>query len=224
MEAFMRRLSLLRKWKSWKNSRTAGIVAMLLILLASTTLMAAQKNKKNAKDVSEPEVTGASSTLPLSDAQTIELMVSQMLGAWQIGDEQMLHTFYADDVLVVSGAWEPPLQGWPNYLRAYLSQRARTQGVRLDRTDTFAKVLGTTAWCTYQWEFTGQVDGAAASAVGQTTLVFEKRAGKWLIVVNHTSVAPLPQGSVPASAVPAPGTSPQTAQPVRPLAGGAPGR
>ena len=216
-------LSLLKNRKPWKNGRTAGVVAMLLILLASTTLMAAQKNKKNAKDANLSEVTGVPSLLTLSDSQQIELMVSQMLATWQIGDEQMLHTFYADDVLVISGTWEPPLQGWPDYLRAYLSQRARTQGVRLERTNTFTKVLGTTAWCTYQWEFIGQVDGAPANAVGQTTLVLEKRAGKWLIAVNHTSVAPTPQPSVPTSAVPATGSAPQTAQPARPLSGGAPG-
>jgi ketosteroid isomerase-like protein len=191
---------------------------MLLILFGPTTLLAAQKDKdkKNAKDSDIPAM---SSVIPLTDAQTIELMISQMLAAWQVGDDQMLHTFYADDVLVVSGAWEPALQGWQNYVRAYLAQRARTQGARLERTNTFTKVLGTTAWSTYQWEFTGQVDGVPAGAVGQTTLVLEKRGGKWLIVINHTSVVPVPQRPVPASSGPAP----QTSQPARPLASGAPG-
>jgi ketosteroid isomerase-like protein len=189
------------------NARSAALAAMALVLLVSAALPAAQKNKKNANDAKEPEVTGISSLMTLPDSQGIELMISQMLAAWQIGDEQLLHTFYADDVLVVSGAWEPPLQGWPSYLRAYQSQRARTQGVRLERTNTYTKVLGTTAWCTYQWEFTGQVDGAPANAVGQTTLVLEKRGVKWLIVVNHTSVAPTPQRAVPATAAPAPESS-----------------
>jgi ketosteroid isomerase-like protein len=129
-------------------------------------------------------------------------MVSQMLGAWQVGDVEMLHSHYADDVLVVSGMWEPPLQGWQNYLRAYQSQRARTQGIRLDRSNTFIKVQGDTAWCTFQWDFFGQVDGSPSNAAGHTTLVLQKRAGKWLIVLNHTSVAPLPQRPVPATAAP----------------------
>jgi ketosteroid isomerase-like protein len=194
---------------------------MLLMLLGPMTLLAAQNQKKNknAKDAKEPEDAVMSSVVPLPDAQSIELMISQMLAAWQIGDEQMLHSFYADDVLVVSGAWEPPLQGWPNYLQAYLAQRARTQGGRLERSNTFTNVLGTTAWSTYQWAFIGQVDGAPANAVGQTTLVLEKRAGKWLIAVNHTSVAPTPQRPVPSSGV----ATPQTSQPERPLAAGAPG-
>jgi len=195
----MQRLSIAKAW---------GVVAMLLLLFGPMTLLAEQnqKNKKNAKDVQEQEATDISSVVGLTDAQTIELMLSQMLAVWQVGDDQMLHTFYADDVLVVSGAWEPALQGWQNYVRAYQAQRARTQGARLERTNTFTKVLGTTAWATYQWEFTGQVDGVPAGAVGQTTLVLEKRAGKWLIVINHTSVVPSPQRPVPASSRPAPQT------------------
>src|SRR5437899_3977272 len=59
-----------------------------------------------------------------------------MLGAWQIGDVEMLHKYYADDVTVVSGAWEPPLVGWANYLRAYQSQRERMTAGRLDRNNT----------------------------------------------------------------------------------------
>ena len=220
----MHRLSLLEHWahRLRKNARPAAVAAMALLLLASATLAAAQNQKKNknSKDAKETEVTGIASLMPLPEAQSIELMISQMLAAWQIGDEQMLRTFYADDALVISGAWEPPLQGWPNYLRAYQSQRARTQGVRLERTNTFTKVLGTAAWCTYQWEFTGQVDGGQSNAVGQTTLMLEKRAGKWVIVVNHTSVAPTPERPVPSSVVPVP----QTSQPVAsPLAAGGPG-
>jgi ketosteroid isomerase-like protein len=224
VEASMHRLSHLENWahRLRKNARSAAVAAMAVLMLGSATLVAAQnqKNNKNSKDVKETDITGIASLMPLPDAQGIELMLSQMLATWQIGDEQMLHTFYADDVLVISGAWEPPLQGWQNYLRAYQAQRARTQGVRLDRTNTFTKILGTTAWCTYQWEFTGQVDGAQSNAVGQTTLVLEKRGGKWLIVANHTSVAPTPPRPVPSSVAP----NPQTSQPMAsPLAAGASG-
>jgi ketosteroid isomerase-like protein len=193
-------------------TRLSFIAALLLILFGSAILPAAQKqkNSKDIKNVTETDVSASAPLVPLSDSQAIEMLISQMLAAWQLGDEQMLHTYYADDVLIISGAWEPPLQGWTNYLRAYQAQRARTQGVRLERSNTFTKVLGTAAWSTYQWEFTGQVDGAPSSAFGQTTLMLEKRAGKWLIVVNHTSVAPTPQRPVQSSTLP----NPVPAQPV----------
>ena len=77
----MQRLSILKVW---------AVVAMLLILFGPMTLLAAQnqKNKKNAKDVQEPEAAGISSVVPLTEAQTIELMISQMLAAWQVGDDR----------------------------------------------------------------------------------------------------------------------------------------
>jgi uncharacterized protein (TIGR02246 family) len=177
----------------------AAVAATLALAVLGPAAPAAPgaQNQKNNK---EPEVSGLASLMPLPDGQAIELMVSQMLGAWQIGDTEMLRSHYADDVLVVSGMWEPPLQGFQNYLRAYQAQRARTQGVRLDRSNTYIKVQGETAWCTYQWDFSGQVDGNPSNAAGHTTLVLQKRSGKWLIVLNHTSTAPLPPR--PATAAP----------------------
>jgi len=214
--------SLLPNWAGgWRKiSRAAVAAALALVLFGPAALLAAPaaQNQKNNKDKKEPEITGLSSLMTLPDAQHIELMISQMLGAWQIGDADMLHSHYADDVLVVSGIWEPPLQGWRNYLSAYQAQRARTQGIRLDRSNTYIKVQGDTAWCTYQWDFTGQVDGNPSNAAGHTTLVLQKRAGKWLIVLNHTSVAPVPQRPVPASAVPQ-GSQPDS----RPSSAGSPG-
>ena len=201
--------SSLRHWaREWRNAvRSAAPAALALLLLSAAPMLAQkQKNQKDSDKKAAAEVTGIGSLMTLPDTQAIELMVSQMLAAWQIGDADILHSFYADDVLVVSGAWEPPLQGWQSYLNAYQSQRARTQGVRLERTNSFTKVQGDTAWCTYQWEFNGQVDGALSSAVGHTTLVLQKRAGKWLIVLNHTSIAPTPaRTAAPSSTQPVAG-------------------
>ncbi len=163
-----------------------------------------QKSKPQPAILQEqPEPLLNSPVLPLPDPQAVEFTVSQMLAAWQIGDVDLLHTFYADEALVVSGTWEPPLQGWQSYAAAYLAQRARTQGARLERTNTFTKISGDIAVCTYQWEFNGQVDGAPSRAYGHTTLVLQKRGGKWLIILNHTSAAPLPPQPPSSSALPA---------------------
>ena len=173
---------------------------------------AAQNNKKN--DNKQSDTTGILPAGSMPDAQAIDLVVGQMLGAWQVGEVEMMHKFYADDVVVVSGAWEQPLIGWENYARAYQAQYARMNGGRLDRTNTYAKVLGDDAWVTYQWQFSGQVDGAPTSAVGHTTLVLQKRAGTWVIVLNHTS-----QVSGEAQPTAAPATSPQPASSVSPSGG-----
>jgi uncharacterized protein (TIGR02246 family) len=180
---------------------TALLVCLPLLAGGPAAQKQSQKDKKQDADAST-----ITSPLPPPDGQAIDALVSQMLGAWQVGDVELMHKAYADDVTVVSGSWEPPLLGWANYLRAYQAQRARTQSDRLERSNTYTKVNGDTAWCTYQWRYTGQVDGTPATAFGHTTLVLEKRAGTWLIVLNHTSVVPVStQG-------PAPTVAPQNPQ------------
>ncbi len=145
----------------------------------------AQKNKKDQSK--QPD---GNSSVTLSDDEAVDKMISQMLAAWQTGDGEGMHAFYADDVLVVSGVWEPPVSGWPAYLRAYQAQRARIQSLRIERSNTFRKIEGNSAWATYQFALSGVMDGKATNAQGHTTLVFEKRNGKWLIVLNHTSLVP----------------------------------
>jgi len=61
--------------------------------------------------------------------------------------------------------------------------------VRMDRSNTFIKVSGMAGWACYQWDFGGTVDGQPMTSRGQTTLVFEKRNDRWMIVHNHTAVA-----------------------------------
>ena len=62
------------------------------------------------------------------DSQAIDQAIGEALGYWQIGDVDSLHKYYADDVVVVSGAWEPPVIGWDNFLKAYQAQRAQVSG------------------------------------------------------------------------------------------------
>lgn len=189
-------------------SRILAMVLLLALTVALAGPAAAQKKKK--KDDSMP--TPPPNTLP--DEQKIDNAIGQMLGAWQLGDTQTMHKYFAEDVTVVAGTWTPPAIGWTSYLAAYQLQRARTQQVRLDRSNTLIRVApsGNVAWACYQWEFSALVDGSAMAADGQTTLIFEKHGDDWLIVHNHTSLvqasqpgtpgSPAPQSTVPANAKP----------------------
>ena len=79
----------------------------------------------------------------MPDSQVIDQTVGEALGYWQIGDLDSLHKYYSDDVVVVSGLWEPPIIGWANYAKAYTDQRHRVyQGQRMDRSNTLIKVNG----------------------------------------------------------------------------------
>jgi len=191
----------------WRGRLGVLLLLALALVLTTASPAAAQKKKKTTP----PADNGP--TVPLPDEQQIDYNISEMLGAWQLGDTEKMHKDYADDVAIVNGIYAPPVLGWNNYLALYQQQRARMQRVRLDRANTFIKVDGNVAWACYQWDFAAVVDDKTATAQGQTTLVFEKRDGHWLIVLNHTSlVQPTPQSAEPAVA-PKPADTPPPAKP-----------
>jgi ketosteroid isomerase-like protein len=166
---------------------SAALIAILALVCASPA--AAQKDKKKKSETQKP-ADSTNPLVPMSDENQIDYMISEMLGAWQVGDVEKLHKDYADDVTVVNGAYAPPIVGWTNYLAIYQQQRTRMQRVRMDRSNTVIKVAGNVAWACYQWDFEATADGAPTTAQGQTTLVMEKRSNHWIIVHNHTSMVP----------------------------------
>jgi ketosteroid isomerase-like protein len=124
----------------------------------------------------------------LTEEQAVDLAISEMLAAWQIGDLETLRGYHADDLTVVSGGFEPPIVGWANYAQAYARQRQRVIQPRIERRNTLVHVKGTIAWASYQWEFGALVEGKPSVARGHTTLVLEKRRDRWIVLHNHTSV------------------------------------
>src|ERR1700731_2029742 len=153
--------------RMFRFALSAALTAMLAMPCASP--VAAQKKKKKKSETQKP-ADSTNPLVPMSDENQIDYMISEMLGAWQIGDVEKLHKDYADDVTVVNGAYAPPIIGWTNYLAVYQEQRARMQQVRLDRSNTVIKVAGTVAWACYQWDFAAIADGQPTAAQGQTTL------------------------------------------------------
>jgi ketosteroid isomerase-like protein len=186
------------------------LVALVSAFSLTCVFPAAAQKEKKKKTEPAPSTDSSKTLVSLSDEQQIDYTLSEMLGAWQLGDVETLHKDYADDVAVVNGSWAPPVLGWTNYLAIYQQQRARMQQVRMDRFNTYIKVSGAVGWACYQWEFAGVLDGQQTESQGQTTVVLEKRNNHWVIVLNHTSLAPrLPQAT-PASA------PPRQAQPTKP--------
>jgi ketosteroid isomerase-like protein len=185
-------------------ARRAALQFFLMALVSAFCLTcvsptAAQKEKKK-KTEPPPSADSSKMLVAMSDEQQIDYTLSEMMGAWQLGDVEKLHQDYGDDVAVVNGSWAPPVLGWTNYLAIYQQQRARMQQVRMDRFNTYIKVSGAVGWACYQWEFAGVMDGQQVESQGQTTVVLEKRNNHWVIVLNHTSLAPRPPQATPASA------------------------
>jgi ketosteroid isomerase-like protein len=171
-----------------KRVWTKKMCGILLIGSAVLLLLVAPANaQKKKKDAAPPSDNTAFTLLP--DEQQVDYTISEMLGAWQLGDIERMHKDYADDVTVVNGIYAPPVFGWSNFLALYQQQRARMQRVRLDRSNTFIKVDGNVAWACYQWDFAATVEEKGTIAQGLTTLVLQKRNNHWVIVLNHTALA-----------------------------------
>ena len=115
------RTILFNDWR--KTLRLAmALLATLALGLALATAPAAQgQNNKKKKKNEPPKVNNdnANPVVPLTDEQQIDYMLSEYLGAWQLGDTERMHKFYSEDVSVVNGGWAAPVIGWTNFLALY---------------------------------------------------------------------------------------------------------
>ena len=176
-----------------------------IVSAANLATAAPQNDKKKKKNA--PAADDSNPVIALDDEQQIDYMISEVLGFWQIGDTDRMHKDYVEDVSVVNGGFAPPIIGWTNYVALYKQQRATMQQVRMDRSNTYIRVNGTTAWACYQWEFAAIINGTPSAARGQTTYVLVKRDSHWLIAHDHTSIVQSvqqPSGNTPAAEPAAP--------------------
>ena len=180
-----------------KGFRIWAVVVFALVAVAIPA--GAQKKDKNKSAPPADPGEDFKSAMRAPDSQAIDLAIGEALGYWQIGDAESLHKYYAEDVVLVSGAWEPPIIGWDNFLKAYQAQRAQVSGARMDRSNTLIKVNGNSAWATYQFVYAAQMQGKVVQFRGHTTLVLVKQADRWVITLNHSSIvdSSLPEPSSP---------------------------
>jgi ketosteroid isomerase-like protein len=156
-----------------------------VLVLAAASGAAAQQKKKNGNN--EDNSAQPLPSLPTSVSEQIDHDIGEMLGAFQVGNVEAMHKYYADNATFVSGSYEPPMVGWNNYVAQYQRQKAAFQGMQLIRRNTFIFVHQDVSWVSYQWQFDAMFSGGPFTARGQTTLVLNKVGDNWLIVHNHTS-------------------------------------
>ena len=103
-----------------------GVSLLLFILAFSLRTFSREPGQQKTKKVKSKTPTKIpcpcrQSPPPINSINNI----GEMLGAWQVGDVDAMHKFYADDATFTSGAFEPPIVGFQNYVASY--QKARTQ-------------------------------------------------------------------------------------------------
>jgi ketosteroid isomerase-like protein len=192
----------------------ACLLAAALILAVSPS-EAGQKNKnqKNSDASSNSMVVPLPNT-PQVEANKINEDIGEMLGAFQIGNADLMHKYYSDDCTFVQSTYDPPVVGWQNYVALYDQEKASFEGMQLIRRNTNIFVHGDVAWASYQWQFDSSWHGQPYITRGQTTLVFTKVNGNWLIVHNHTNeVMAEPKSQTTAETPTTPQPAPVAAKP-----------
>jgi ketosteroid isomerase-like protein len=167
--------------------RVRGFACFVAAALIFSLSSGAQAQNKKSKKSDASDQASQASPFPMPDADQIDHDIGEMLAAFQIGNTEMMHKYYADNATWVRSTFEPPVVGWPAYAAIYNQERAAFQGMQLIRRNTFVFTHADVAWASYQWEFDSLLNGKPYSLQGQTTLVFTKVNGNWLIVHNHTS-------------------------------------
>jgi len=191
---------------AWRGGWACCIAAALIFSASSGAWGGQKKKKSKTSEKSEQPLVA----LPVPVSDQIDRSIGEMLGAFQIGNVEMMHKYYSDNVTFVSGEYEPPVFGWQNYAPLYQRQVALFQGMQLIRRNTYIFPHGDVAWASYQWEFVSTLNGQPYAARGQTTLVLNKVGDNWLIVHNHTSqICPVCAAAGPAGEPAGQGQAPQ---------------
>jgi uncharacterized protein (TIGR02246 family) len=138
-----------------------------------------------------------------SEEEKIEQVVEDVTVAYNLGDLAAMGRHYAPDVAWVPSDYSALLTGWSNVEARFREAHANYSQVQLARENTRIVRNGKVAWASYQWRFAGLSGDQTVQAVGHTTLILEKRGGKWLIVHNHSSLVMVPPEAPPAQPAPA---------------------
>ena len=89
------------------NSASLALFLALAVAFSITATAAGQdkKQKKVKQDTKEDPMPMP----PIPTPDELDRNIGEMLGAWQVGDVDAMHKFYADDATFTSGAFEPPI-------------------------------------------------------------------------------------------------------------------
>lgn len=147
-----------------------------------------------------PPLAGLALAAGSAEEEKIEEVIAAVIAAYRAGDYAGMSRYYAPEVTVVPSDYNPPVSGWTRVAESYQQAHANLSGVEMARENTRIVRRGKLAWAVYQWRFAGVMGAESVGAVGHTTLVLEKRDGRWLILHNHTSalLPPRPPTNTPA--------------------------
>ncbi len=145
--------------------------------------------------------------------QEVLALFTEFNRAWERRDSAFINRYYAHDRSGVFFFERRQLSGWPRVDTLYRNMFANSGRGTVRSTSEVLDVgaRGNVAWlaANFRLEVT-EPSGATTVDEGRQSLVFERRAGRWVVVHRHTSfqAPPGPQRAVPLHRTPGPLWSP----------------
>lgn len=165
------------------GTRRTGLVAVICALTAQTAV--AQANSRDAQS-----------------AREIRALFDQFNAAWERRDPAFIERFYVHDPDALFFFERRQLTGWDSIRTLYdaMFASAKRGTIRSSYNNLSLHARGDVGWLAvnFRLEIT-EPDGTSSVDEGRESMVFERRAGSWVVVHRHTSFqAPAgPQRHVP---------------------------
>ena len=128
--------------------------------------------------------------VPNADQQAVITTLVSMWDALEHADIERyasyLHpdfTSFGEDDTYLNQGKEYEVRSYTNYLK-------HAKNLHTDMHQPEVTVRGDTAWITYYWTESADVDGKHLTSRGKSTRIFVKENGKWLCIHGHYTYAP----------------------------------
>lgn len=162
------------------------VVALIVVALALTTAAGFAITKNN---------------VALDDADEVREVLKQSAIGFERGDMAVLNKVWANDESVTVFEQGHANYGWADYRDHHLvPEMKEMKNTKYTLSDIRVKVAGTTAWATFKYSISADVESRHVEGGGLGTAVLEKREGRWQIVHWHSSAPRRPPAATQAPA------------------------
>jgi uncharacterized protein (TIGR02246 family) len=137
-------------------------------------------------------ILSACASLP-TDVQATKDQIAAATQAWQMAydsrDPKAIVSMYDEDA-VLWGTTAKTIAPNPAAIWEYFKGAASRPNARVVIGEQHIRVFGETAFNSGYYTFTDIRDGQMVPRLSRFTLVFHRKAGKWLLVAHHSSAMP----------------------------------
>ena len=129
-------------------------------------------------------------SVPAGDEEEIKATLVAMWQAIEEGDLDRYASFVHPDFTSFGENEVYLASGKEHEIRSYGEYLQRASNVHTDMHQPEVTVRGDTAWITYYWTDSGDIDGRRFSSRGKSTRIFVREDGRWLCIHGHYTAVP----------------------------------